>query len=68
MPSRKEALRRYRNHFARSTDENDRKQREQAERYSDAIGPPNQLCPHCRVHGLCAFHRDFPHNLGSRKE
>lgn len=68
MPSRREAHDRYRKHYATTVDDADRKQREQAERYSDAIGPPNQLCPDCRAHGLCAYHRDFPHNLGSRKE
>jgi hypothetical protein len=31
-------------------------------------GAPNQHCGECRRLGICAYHRDYPHNLGSRKE
>lgn len=30
-------------------------------------GAPNQHCYDCRRSGICAYHRDWPHNLGSRK-
>ena len=29
---------------------------------------PNQFCGECRRLGICAYHRDYPHNMGSRKD
>jgi hypothetical protein len=31
-------------------------------------GAPNQFCDECRRLGICAYHRDYPHNMGSRKD
>lgn len=31
-------------------------------------GAPNQHCDECRRLGICAYHRDYPHNMGSRKD
>lgn len=41
---------------------------EAAERYELATGAPNQHCADCRRFGICAYHRDWPHNIGGRRE
>lgn len=30
-------------------------------------GAPNQHCGECRRLGICAYHRDWPHNIGGRE-
>lgn len=40
---------------------------ERWKRYELAIGAPNQHCSECRKHGICAYHRDWPHNMRIRR-